>query len=281
MKPVRPLYDKRVASDRSAEWDAAAYHRVSRPQVGWGEEVLARLHLSGDESVIDAGCGTGLVTAALAARVPRGRLTAVDASPAMLEAARETLSAEIAAGRVRLLLGDLLHLSSVVDAASADVVFSTATFHWIDDHARLFREVHACLKPGGRLVAQCGGEGNIDRVIRHGDVVAAREPYSPYLSHLGSWHRRAGAEETADLLRAAGFEKVRAWLTPSPQEFAGRDAFETFLLTVVLGRQRALLPRALHAPYAHDVVDEYERRQGGRYVLDYVRLNIEARRPAG
>ncbi len=62
------------------EWDAETYDAVSDPQFNWGMEVLDRLELRGDEAVLDAGCGSGRVTAELARRLPRGRLIAVDGS---------------------------------------------------------------------------------------------------------------------------------------------------------------------------------------------------------
>ncbi len=73
------------------DWDASTYDRVSAPQEAMGREVLDRLALDGSETVLDAGCGTGRVTAVLAERLPRGRVIAVDGSPAMVEEARARL----------------------------------------------------------------------------------------------------------------------------------------------------------------------------------------------
>ncbi|MFL5957235.1 MAG: class I SAM-dependent methyltransferase, partial [Solirubrobacterales bacterium] len=73
------------------EWDATTYDRVSTPQLEWGLRVLDRLPLRGDERVLDAGCGSGRVTARLAERLPRGHVVAVDASAAMVARAREAL----------------------------------------------------------------------------------------------------------------------------------------------------------------------------------------------
>ena len=73
------------------EWDGCSYDRISGPQQQMGVEVLARLELGGDETVLDVGCGSGRITEALAARLPRGTVIAVDESPSMAAAARERL----------------------------------------------------------------------------------------------------------------------------------------------------------------------------------------------
>ena len=90
----------------SRDWDAATYHRVSDPQFAWALEQLERLPLAGDEVVLDAGCGSGRVTAELVARVPRGRVYGVDAAPSMAEHAQAALG-----DRAMILCQDLVELS--------------------------------------------------------------------------------------------------------------------------------------------------------------------------
>jgi trans-aconitate 2-methyltransferase len=127
------------------DWDAATYHRVADNQEEWGREVLDRLSLEGDETVLDAGCGSGRVTRLLLERLPQGRVIGVDAAPSMIAEARSNL-AEFE-DRVELRVGDLtaLELDEPVDA-----IFSNATFHWVSDHELLFRRLAAALRPGGR-----------------------------------------------------------------------------------------------------------------------------------
>ncbi len=257
-----------------AEWDARAYERVSDPQVAWGRAVLDRIPLEGDETALDAGCGTGRVTRLLADRLPRGRVIAVDGSEAMVREATDRLSD--LAPRVTVRRSDLLELE--VDEP-VDLVVSTATFHWILDHARLFGRLHGALRPGGRLVAQCGGAGNVAGTLAAAAEVAEAEPYAPSLDGFGGPWLFAGAEETVARLGDAGFEDARAWLEEAPAVLADVDASTEFLATVVLRHHLELLPADLRAPFARDVA---ARRRGprGQVVVDYVRLNMEARRPA-
>jgi trans-aconitate 2-methyltransferase len=245
-------------------WDAETYDRVSNVQVEWARKVLARLPLTGDETVLDAGCGTGRVTALLLERLPEGHVIGVDSSEAMTEYARAALGDGAA-----ILTADLteLELDSPVDA-----VFSNAVFHWIRDHERLFERLFAVLKPGGRLVAQCGGQGNIESFLSLVDDVAAREPFAAHFEGFVRTWWFPGGEETAARLRRAGFDEVRAWLEPSrvtPEDPAG------FLRTVVLGVHLPRLPEELEDPFVSEVL----ARAGEPLELEYVRLNIEARKP--
>ncbi|MGH3089181.1 MAG: class I SAM-dependent methyltransferase [Rubrobacteraceae bacterium] len=140
------------------EWNASSYETLADTMTRWGGEFLARLELRGDESVIDAGCGTGRVTELLLERLPEGRILAVDGSRAMIEAVKERFAGE---KRVSFSKQNLLEFEV---EEPFDVIFSTATFHWVPDHERLFERLASALKPGGLLAAQCGGKGNISRV---------------------------------------------------------------------------------------------------------------------
>jgi trans-aconitate 2-methyltransferase len=243
------------------EWDAETYDAVSDPQFEWGMEVLGRLQLRGEELAIDAGCGSGRVTAKLLRRLPEGRVIAVDGSEAMVAKARERLGES-----VTYLHADLSELRA---PEPADLIFSTAVFHWILDHDRLFSQLRAALKPGGRLVAQCGGEGN---VAEHAAViarVAARPEFSAHLEQMTGMWNFAAPEETERRLRAAGFAEARCWLQPKP--VAPERPLE-FTSTVTLGPLLAQLPEELRRPFAEAVLEESEKP----LVLDYVRLNIEA-----
>jgi len=247
----------------SRDWDAATYDRVSTPQVEWAERVLARLPLRGDETVLDAGCGSGRVTRMLLDRLPRGHVVAVDSTASMVEHAKEALDPE----RATVFQADLIELE--LDEP-VDAVFSNAVFHWIRDHDLLFERLHAALRPGGQLVAQCGGQGNVERLHRVANRLATEEPYA---EHLSDWERPwhfAGAEETAERLDRAGFTDIRTSLEPYP--ITPEDP-AAFLRTVCLGPHLGLLPDELHDRYVEAVCE----RAGVE--LDYVRLNIDAKKP--
>jgi trans-aconitate 2-methyltransferase len=244
-------------------WSGGEYDRLSGPMAAMGLEVLARLELRGDETVLDAGCGSGRVTEALVARVPRGRVIGVDGSASMIAAARERLGA-----RVDLRVAELTTLD--LGPERVDAVLSTATFHWIADHDALFAALRRALRDGGRLAAQCGGRGNIATLHAAAEATLAQEPFAP---HVDGWRRPwrfASPEETEAKLRAAGFAAARAWLEPRP--VVPEDP-RAFLAEVNLGAHLQQLPEALRDPF----VDAVLARLGPAPVtIDYVRLNLDA-----
>jgi trans-aconitate 2-methyltransferase len=245
------------------DWDAQTYDRIADPMTRWGATVLDRLPLRGDERVLDAGCGSGRVTELLAERLPDGSVVALDGSPAMIEAARGRLARF--GDRIDYVVADLGEPLPI--AEPVDAVLSTATFHWVPDHDALFRNLAAVLQPGGRLVAQCGGAGNIASIQR---VLATVGD-----GWLGPTHF-ATVLDTARRLDAAGFVDVECWLTDEPTRFEPGEQFETYLRTVVLGAHLERLPPAAHDDFVRAVADRLEEP-----LIDYVRLNILAVRSTG
>jgi trans-aconitate 2-methyltransferase len=243
------------------EWDAQTYDRVSDPQFEWGLEVLDRLELEGNEYVMDAGCGSGRVTAKLLDRLPEGRVLCVDASEAMIGKARETLG-----DRAEYLVSDLAELEV---AEPVDLVFSTATFHWLPDHDRLFARLHAAIKPGGKLVAQCGGAGNVAEHARHIIDVAMRPEFASHFEGMSMMWNFATPVETEERLRRAGFEQVSCWLEEKPVQPEDPYAFTT---TVTMGPHLAMLPEEKRREFAQAVLAQ----EDDPLTLRYVRLNIEA-----
>ena len=258
------------------EWDAGAYHRISAPQYAWGQRVLARLELEGSETVADAGCGSGRLTTELLERLPRGRVVAIDQSQNMLDEARATLSRF--GDRVTFVCADLQTLEV---SKPVDVIFSTATLHWILDHPRLFRHLFNALKPGGRLVAQCGGDRNIQRLHDRAAVLMASEPYAAAFARWSEPWEFTDDTTTAAQLRGAGFVDVEAWLEPALTPFPDAATFGDFITKVVLRNHLACLAsEADRVSFIAALVDAASR-DDPPFTLDYVRLNIQAKRPAG
>jgi trans-aconitate 2-methyltransferase len=234
------------------DWDASSYDRMSDPQLAMARDVIDRLDLRGDEHVLDAGCGTGRVTAVLAERVPDGSVIAVDGSEKMVEETRRRGFTAFTADLAELALDE-----------PVDAVLSTATFHWIPDHDRLFARLHAALKSGGKLSAQCGGAGNVANVQDAIDAV----DHPALRGWEGPWNF-ATPEHTTARLEAAGFTDVWTWLQPWLVEPPDPKQYFT---TVILGSHLERLPEQDREPFVDAVLEHGTQ-------ANYVRLNILARR---
>jgi trans-aconitate 2-methyltransferase len=242
--------------------DGATYDRISEPLERIGRDVLERLQLRGDETVLDAGCGSGRVTEALCERLPRGHVIGVDGSAEMLAAARRRLGEH-----VELLHQDLECLE--LGGRRVDAVLSTATFHWITDHDALFRGLRASMRTGAQLVAQCGGAGNTPELLSATRALGARRPFAEYLGGwAGPWNY-ATPKQTAERLQSAGFSDVRTWLISLPAPY---EELREWLATNALTAHTARLPDALREPF----IDAVAELIGEDSPVTYIRLNIDA-----
>jgi trans-aconitate 2-methyltransferase len=258
----------------SKEWNATLYHQISAPQVSWGKKVLSRVSLRGDERLLDAGCGTGRLTRDLLEALPKGHVVAFDVSQNMLEQAHAYLEPDFR-GRVEFVRCDFLDLSF---DREFDGIFSTASFHWVLDHDRLFRNLHRALKPGGWLVAQCGGGKNIARLLARAQEMIENSAYALYFAGYESPWEYADAETTAQRLKNAGFDQIETSLEEAPTQFSGAPEFHQFVENVILRHHLQRIPEAAVRERFMTALTNDFANDDPPFLIDYVRLNMKARR---
>ncbi|MGC2194755.1 MAG: methyltransferase domain-containing protein [Terriglobales bacterium] len=257
------------------EWNATLYHQISAPQVSWGKKVLARVSLRGDERLLDAGCGTGRLTRDLLEALPQGHVIALDVSRNMIDAARAYLDPDFGS-RVEFICCDLLDLPFEQEF---DGIFSTASFHWVLDHERLFRNLYRALRPGGWLCAQCGGGKNLARLLARVDRLVASPAYADYFAGYQWPWEYSDAETAATRLRRAGFEQIETSLEEAPTTFPSAAEFQLFVESVILRNHLQRIPddavrqRFLSELTRQSAADETP------FLLDYWRLNLKGKRP--
>ena len=257
------------------EWNAASYHKVSGPQTSWGQKVINRLRVDGDERTIDAGCGSGRLTADLMERIPSGHLIAIDRSWNMLMTARANLRPVFGS---RVMFAQV-SLPDLPFAGWADLVFSTATFHWVNDHPALFAGIFKTLRSGGRLHAQCGGGPNLRCARELAKTVMETEPFRPYFEGWpGPWEY-AYPDVTAERLTKAGFVDVDTNLEEAPTTLATEADYREFVTTVIYHPHLERLPDAALKQAFIDRVTELSSTEPVPFTLDYWRLNMQAKRP--
>jgi trans-aconitate 2-methyltransferase len=249
------------ANSAPVDWDAETYHEISDFQYEWGCKLLDRLELRGDETVLDAGCGTGRVTKELLDRLPHGRVIAVDASPSMVEKARANLD-----GRAEMKVAQLteLQLDEPVDA-----VFSSSVFHWIPDHDALFGRLAANMRPGAQLAARLGVEGNAAHLIAAVAEVGAEERFAAAFDKWeGAWNF-APPESVVAALEGAGFIDV----VPQVERTTVQPK-DGFLRVVALPVHLERLPEPDRAAF----VDSVAARCPEPLTIQHVQLHVVARR---
>ena len=267
-----------MSGTNTSEWNATIYHDVSDPHVSWGLKVLDSLNLQGDEIAVDAGCGTGRVTAELLARVPRGRVIAIDRSVNMIDEARSQIEPRFG-DRVRFLQADLPALEPNDIGEPVDLVFSTATFHWIRDHISLFSRLFSLLKPGGRLVAQCGGGPNLERHVDRAGNLMSTDPWQPYFEGWDSPKFYADEQGTSERLRQAGFVDVVTSLIAAPTTLPDAGTFTVFMTNVVFREHLMQLPDLALQEAFIDNLTRQSVDDNPPFSLDYWRLNMRGTRP--
>lgn len=256
----------------SREWNSDVYHRLSGPQVSWGKKVLARLRLRGDEAVLDAGCGTGRLTAELLDALPRGRVVGIDLSQNMLRSAREHLAHFN--GRASLALCDLLRLPFVV---CFDGIVSTAAFHWVLDHDRLFANLRRALVPGGWLEAQCGGGPNVAAQRKRADELAATPKFASFFVGFREPWFFQNAEGAAQTLQRAGFVEVETSIEAAPTILDSAGQYNEFVRNIILRRHLENIPsEQLRAEFMAELTDRASVDEPP-FSIDYWRLNLRGR----
>lgn len=246
-------------------WNAADYAANAGFVPALGNAVLDLLAPRAGESILDLGCGDGVLTEKLAAA--GARVLGVDSSETMLAAAR-------ARGLdVRQVDGQALPFDAQFDA-----VFTNAALHWMPDQPAVAAGVFRALKPGGRYVGECGGFMNIAAIRTALRAVLKAHGFSP---ESGGGQTYLTAEAFTAIHRAAGFTEIDARIIgrPTPLPTGIRGWLKTFRAGFL---DESGVPEAARAT----VIDEIEallepvlKDSAGNWSADYVRLRWQARKP--
>ncbi len=160
--------------------------------------------------MLDIGCGDGRATALIAERLPQGSVLGVDKSASMIALAAEQFPPD-AHPHLTFRRMDATRLAL---PRAFDVAFSSAALHWVDDHQAMLRGVRSCLRPGGRLLFQMGGRGNIVEALAVVEEVIARPRWRDFFDGFIPPYHFHSPEEYEEWLPRAGFCVARAELIP-------------------------------------------------------------------
>jgi trans-aconitate methyltransferase len=257
-------------------WNAADYARNSSAQLGWAEELIQKLGLQGNETVLDVGSGNGRVTAMLASQVPEGSVLGIDSSQDMVDLATRTYPPD-----------DHTNLAfRCIDAREIsfqdrfDVVFSNATLHWIRDHTAVLQGIGRSLRSGGKALLQMGGTGNAADILAVIDVLMDSGTWQSYFEGFAFPYGFYGPDDYAAWLPAAGLESLRVELIPKDMAHPGPAGLAGWIRTTWLP-YTGKVPSGLRDAFIDEIVDLYLSRfpldAAGRTHVRMVRLEVEAR----
>jgi len=259
----------------SVTWNPADYAVNSATQQAWAREQIARLNLSGDERVLDVGCGDGKVTAELARAVKRGAVVGVDSSAEMIRFAQ----ASFPPARFPNLRFCEMDARWLAFAEPFDLLFSNAALHWVDDHPAFLRGAAACLVEGGRLVVSSGGRGNAQDVFLVVRSTLRLKRWRHYFRNLARPYFFHGPEEYERWLPRFGFHPGRVRLAEKETVFATREAFAGWFRTTWLPYTQRV-PEAQREEFVADVAARFMAKHppdtAGCIHVRMVRLEIQA-----
>jgi trans-aconitate 2-methyltransferase len=225
------------------QWNPQEYASHSAAQLVWARELIARLHLRGDEAILDIGCGDGKITAEFAAIVPRGRVLGTDLAAEMIDYARETFPP----GRFPNLEFRRQDARSLEGEQDYDLIFSNAALHWVSDQHAVVLGAGRALRGGGRLVISCGGRGNASEILAELDTLLAEPLWEPYFQGFKNPYTFLGPEDYAPWLAEAGLEPLRLELAEKDMRQAGKEGLAAWIRTTWM-------------PYTHQVPEELRER---------------------
>ena len=266
-----------TASAKIFEWNAADYAKSSSMQQQWARELIQKLHLSGNERVLDVGSGDGKVSAEIASALPNGSVLGIDSSLSMVELSQKTFSPDHNSN----LRFQLCDAKEIPFNNEFDVVFSNATLHWIVDHQPVLKGIYTSLKHGGRILLQMGGRGNADVVKNVMASVVTQNEWKQYFANFQFAYGFYGPEEYNEWLLENGFTSVRAELIPKDGVHKSREAFAGWFRTTWIPWTNRV-PDNLRSIFIDQVVDTYLQQHpadaSGAVHVPMMRLEVEAQK---
>jgi len=255
------------------EFDGEAYKKASVHQKEWGMRVIDDLPLSGNERVLDLGCGDGELTEKLALRVPRGRVVGIDSSWNMIQTARQLERDN--------LVFRLMDIEYINFEYQFDLIFSNATLQWVKDHRKLLQKVHLRIKPGGRLRLNFAAEGNCENLVSTVRQVMNEGRFVGYFVGFDWPWYFPGLDEYRELLKEFEFSQVRVWYENDDRFFPSAEELIRWIDQPCLIPFLAALPDSEKEAFRDAVVEKMVARtqqRDGRCFETFRRINVLAKK---
>lgn len=230
------------------EFNGEKYKEASKHQKEWGGKLIAQLDLKGDESILDLGCGDGILTEQLAVLTPRGYVLGVDASDGMIQTAKKLRRANLEFMRLDMNEMDFVN--------RFDIIYSNAALHWIKNHERLLNASFTALKPGGRIFWNFAGDGtctNFFEVIRK---KMREDKYTDYFRDFEWPWFMPSKPEYQKLISRAAFSEFEVTEEHVDRYFESADEMIRWLDQPTIVPFLTVVPAGLKERFRSEVIDE-------------------------
>lgn len=256
-------------------WNAQDYAKHSSAQAQWADELINKLGLKGNESLLDIGCGDGKITAKISLALVRGQVLGIDASPEMIRLA----SVNFPPDKYPALSFTQMDATAICLLKNFDIVFSNATLHWVKDQIAVLKGVKAALKPGGKVLFQMGGSGNADDVFQVVNKIIGLSTWQRYFDGFIPPYHFYGVQEYKGWLEQCGFRILRVELISKDMKQQGKDGFKGWLRTTWFPYTDRL-PSELRDIFLNEIIKTYLESHSmdseGNIHVGMVRLEVEA-----
>ena len=257
-------------------WDPKLYSSNSSAQKDWGLALLAKLHLKGNETVLDIGCGDGKLSAEIAKNLPEGSVLGIDLSGTMITFARNHYPPEKFPNLTFMQTG----ANELTFDSEFDIAFSNAAFHWMKDLEHILKNLRKSLKPGGILLAQSGGRGNAVEIFKFVESMIENEKWSAYFRDFVFPFGFYGPEEYEKWLKNAGFSVKCLELIPKDLALEGKKGLSDWLIASILHPYTQRIPQDLKENFMNELVNSYIETnppdEKGFVHVRMIRVEIEA-----
>lgn len=195
-------YSKGI-TNMSFEFDGEKYKQASRHQKTMGRGLISELKLTGDETILDIGCGDGVLTEELSRLVPNGQVVGIDASLGMIKTARNLQHHNLTFAH--------MDINNIAFREEFDLVFSNATLHWIKNHKRLLQNIYKSLKPNGMARYNFAGDGNCANLLYVLKEVMASDRFVAYFDNFDWPWYMPKLSDYRKLVNLSEFRERRIW----------------------------------------------------------------------
>lgn len=261
--------------EKSHKWDAELYAKNSSRQYQLAMELIEKLNLKGNESVLDIGCGDGKITAFISSKLPNGTVVGIDSSEEMISYAKQ----QFPSSKHPNLSFVCVSATELKFENKFDIAFSISVLNWIKDQETVLTGVNKALKKNGRILFQMSGKGMYKKLLANINKLIQQEKWKAYFKDFVFPWFYYSPEEYRPWLEKAGLKINRIELITKDLTYKGKKDLIDFI-TVGWGIFTQKVPenkrQTFILKFAESYLETYPLDKNGILHIDAIRLEVDA-----